>query len=72
MEVPCVKRNVCGAMNAVTSAELTMAGIESRIPADEVFDAMNSIGKNMNPNIKETGTGGVAATPTGERIKESI
>ncbi len=72
VEVPCVKRNVCGAMNAVTSAELTMAGIESRIPADEVFDAMNSIGKNMNPNIKETGTGGVAATPTGERIKESI
>ena len=72
VEVPCVKRNVCGAMNAVTSAELTMAGIESRIPADEVFDAMSSIGKNMNPNIKETGTGGVAATPTGIRISESI
>ena len=72
VEVPCVKRNVCGAMNAITSAELTMAGIESRIPADEVFDAMNSIGKSMNPDIKETGTGGVAATPTGIRISESI
>jgi L-serine dehydratase len=72
VEVPCVKRNVCGAMNAVTSAELTMAGIESRIPADEVFDAMSAIGKNMNPNIKETGTGGVAATPTGLKIANSI
>ncbi len=72
VEVPCVKRNVCGAMNAVTSAELTMAGIESRIPADEVFDAMSAIGKSMNPNIKETGNGGVAATPTGERIKQSL
>ncbi|MCR5580967.1 MAG: L-serine ammonia-lyase, iron-sulfur-dependent, subunit alpha, partial [Pseudobutyrivibrio sp.] len=72
VEVPCVKRNVCGAMNAVTSAELTMAGIESRIPADEVFDAMSSIGKSMSPNIKETGNGGVAATPTGERIKNSL
>ncbi len=72
VEVPCVKRNVCGAINAVTSAELTMAGIESRIPADEVFDAMSSIGKSMSPDIKETGNGGVAATPTGERIKEEI
>jgi L-serine dehydratase len=72
VEVPCVKRNVCGATNAVTSAELTMAGIDSRIPADEVFDAMSSIGKDMNPNIKETGNGGVAATLTGERIKNKL
>jgi len=47
VEVPCVKRNVIGAVNAVTSADLTMAGIFSKIPADEVFDAMNSIGRNM-------------------------
>ncbi|MBQ7148993.1 MAG: L-serine ammonia-lyase, iron-sulfur-dependent, subunit alpha [Pseudobutyrivibrio sp.] len=72
VEVPCVKRNVCGAMNAVTSAELTMAGIESRIPADVVFDAMNAIGKSMSSDIKETGNGGVAATPTGVRISKTI
>jgi len=72
VEVPCVKRNVCGAMNAVTSAELTLAGIESKIPADEVFDAMNAIGKDMNPNIKETGKGGVAGTITGQRIKDTL
>lgn len=72
VEVPCVKRNVCGATNAVTSAELTMAGITSKIPADEVFDAMSSIGKDMNSNIKETSRGGVAATKTGQMIKESL
>ncbi len=72
VEIPCVKRNVCGAVNAVTSAELTMAGITSRIPADEVFDAMSSIGKNMSDTIKETGLGGLAATATGCNIKESL
>lgn len=72
VEIPCVKRNVCGAVNAVTSAELTMAGITSRIPADEVFDAMSSIGKNMSDTIKETGLGGLAATATGCSIKDSL
>ena len=72
VEVPCVKRNVCGAVNAVTSAELTMAGIKSRIPADEVFDAMSSIGKSMSPAIKETGLGGLAATQTAAKITESL
>lgn len=72
VEIPCVKRNVCGAMNAVTSAELAMAGIRSAIPADEVFDAMSAIGKEMSYKIRESGLGGVAATPTGQRIKEQL
>ena len=71
VEVPCVKRNVCGAVNAATSAELALAGIESRIPADEVFEAMNSIGKKMNEDFRETARGGLAATSTGARIRES-
>ena len=72
VEVPCVKRNVCGAVNAVTSAELTMAGIRSQIPADEVFEAMNNISKGMSENIRETSNGGLATTPTGQRIKEML
>lgn len=71
VEVPCVKRNVCGAVNAVTSAELALSGIESKIPADEVFEAMNSIGKKMNEDFRETARGGLAATPTGMKIRES-
>lgn len=72
VEVPCVKRNVIGAVNAVVCAEMTMAGIESRIPADEVFDAMKSIGKGMSEAIRETAKGGLAVTRTGIRIREEL
>lgn len=72
VEIPCVKRNVCGAVNAVTSAELTMAGVGTKIPADEVIDAMKSIGRNMNEDIRETAKGGLAATPTGLKLQEKI
>lgn len=72
VQVPCVKRNVTGAVNAVAAAELAMAGIESAIPADEVIDAMREIGRRMSPELKETGIGGLAGTATGIRIRESL
>ena len=67
VEVPCIKRNVTGAANAVTSAELALAGIESRIPFDEVIDAMGEIGRKMDISLRETSTGGLAMTPTGRQ-----
>lgn len=72
VEVPCVKRNVIGAVNALTSADLAMAGIISKIPPDEVFDAMRSIGHVMPEELRETGKGGLAATPTGVEIQEKM
>ena len=72
VEVPCVKRNVIGAVNAITSADMAMAGIVSRIPPDEVIDAMRSIGMALPSSLKETGVGGLAATPTGEEIAKRI
>ncbi|MGN0350810.1 MAG: L-serine ammonia-lyase, iron-sulfur-dependent, subunit alpha [Roseburia sp.] len=72
VEVPCVKRNVMGAVNALTSADLTMAGILSKIPPDEVFDAMRAIGRSMNEDIRETGKGGLAGTPTGVEIRDRM
>lgn len=72
VEVPCVKRNVVGAVNALAAADMTAAGIGSKIPPDEVIDAMRSIGRSMNEDIRETGKGGLAGTPTGVRIKESL
>jgi L-serine dehydratase len=72
VEVPCIKRNVIGAMNALSSADLALAGIKSRIPPDEVIDAMRSIGRKMDLSIRETGKGGLAATPTGLRINEAL
>ena len=72
VEVPCVKRNVMGAVNAMTSADLALAGVMSRIPPDEVFDAMRAIGRAMPENIRETGLGGLAGTPTGVELREKL
>ena len=69
VEVPCVKRNVIGAVNAVAAADMTLAGIESRIPPDEVIDAMRSIGRGMSDAIRETGRGGLAGTPSGVAVR---
>ena len=72
VEVPCVKRNVIGALNAVSCADMAMAGIESKIPPDEVIDAMKSVGHAMSADLRETGRGGLAGTPTGQAISERL
>mgnify|MGYP001048815637 FL=1 len=72
VEVPCVKRNVIGAVNALTSADMAMAGIRSKIPPDEVIDAMRNIGIALPSCVRETGQGGLAATRTGMRIREEL
>lgn len=72
VEVPCIKRNVSGAVNAITAAQMTMAGIKSAIPADEVIDSMRRIGDDMPVCLKETGEGGLAITPTARGYKEKI
>ncbi|WP_419020558.1 L-serine ammonia-lyase, iron-sulfur-dependent, subunit alpha [Intestinimonas butyriciproducens] len=72
VEVPCVKRNVIGAVNALTAAELALAGVENVIPCDEVIDAMRTVGDVMPTALRETGGGGLAATPTGRRIAEEL
>lgn len=72
VEVPCVKRNVIGAVNALTSADLANAGIRSKIPPDEVFDAMRNVGRMLPEDLRETGKGGLAATPTGIAFREGL
>ncbi len=72
VEVPCVKRNVIGAVNAVSAADMALAGIESRIPVDEVIDAMDQVGRRLPVEFRETALGGLAATPTGQRVKEKM
>ncbi|CAM3895544.1 L-serine ammonia-lyase, iron-sulfur-dependent, subunit alpha [Mesobacillus thioparans] len=72
VEVPCVKRNAMGASNAITAADMALAGITSRIPCDEVIGAMYAIGQTMPSALRETAEGGLAATPTGKRLEEEI
>lgn len=72
VEVPCVKRNVVGSVNAIACADMAVAGICSRIPVDEVIDAMRDIGESLPRTLRETGEGGLGATPTGREIMASI
>lgn len=72
VEIPCVMRNAIGSGNALISADLALAGIESRIPVDEVIEAMDKVGRNLPASLRETGLGGIAGTPTGEAIKRKI
>ena len=72
VEVPCVKRNVVGAVNAVSCANMALAGVDYAIPCDEVIDAMGRVGSLLSPDLRETGQGGLAATPTGVKIAQRL
>jgi L-serine dehydratase len=65
-----VKRNVIGAVNALTAADMALAGIESQIPVDQVIDAMKEVGDKMDVSLRETGLGGVAGSPKAVEIVE--
>ena len=68
VEVPCISRNVMGAVNALACAEMALSGIQSRIPCDQVIDAMGAVGAALPVTLRETGQGGLAATPTGKEF----
>lgn len=72
VEVPCVKRNVGGAVNAMAAADMALAGIESQIPVDQVIDAMREVGEKMDVSLRETGIGGVAGSEKGKEVAERV
>ena len=72
VEVPCIKRNVIGSVNAITASDMAMAGIESKVPLDEVIDAMAEVGDLLPCSLKETSQAGLAQTETGEKIHAGI
>lgn len=72
VEIPCVKRNVVGAMNAVSCADMALAGVENPIPPDQVIDAMGAVGRKMAEEFRETALGGLADSPFGREIKERL
>jgi L-serine dehydratase len=72
VEVPCVKRNAMGAANAMVAADMALAGIQSKIPCDEVIDAMHRIGQTMPSSLRETALGGLAQTKTALRLQKEI
>lgn len=72
VEVPCIKRNVAGALNAISSAQLSLAGIRSAIKPDEVIDSMRRIGDMLPACLKETSEGGLAVTASAQAVAEKL
>lgn len=72
VEVPCVKRNAIGTANALICADIALAGGTNKIPADQVVEAMKSIGEAMPASLRETGAGGLAGTPAGSEFRKTI
>lgn len=72
VEVPCLTRNVSGAVQAVAASELALAGLAFPIPADEVIDVMGEIGAALDEKYRETAKGGLATSPTGRRLAQSV
>lgn len=72
VEVPCVKRNAAGVMIAMMAADMTLAGIRSAVPPDEVILAMREVGERMDISLRETGLGGVAGTPFGCAMRKNL
>jgi L-serine dehydratase len=72
VEVPCLGRNVIGASNAVSAANMALSGFDGVIPLDEVIHAMDSIGRSMPCEVRCTGLGGLATTPTALKIEANL
>lgn len=72
VEIPCAKRNAQGAITALCTADMVMAGIEAKIPFDDSVSAMYKVGKSLPSSLRETALGGIAVTKEGLRLKEKV
>lgn len=72
VEVPCIKRNAIGVMAAIGASDMVIAGVESKVPFDEVVEAMRTVADEMSPKLRETALGGLAITKTGNRVKKKL
>ncbi len=72
VEYPCNLRNASGVINALISADLALAEVQSLIPFDEVVEAMYKVGKSLPESLRETAQGGIADTPTGRKLSDEV
>ena len=72
VEIPCAKRNAQGAITALCTADMVMAGVEAKIPFDDAVSAMYKVGKSLPSELRETALGGVAVTKAGLALKEKV
>ena len=72
VEIPCAKRNAAGAISALCTADMVMAGVDSKIPFDDTVSAMYKVGKSLPAKLRETALGGVAVTKAGLELRKEV
>jgi L-serine dehydratase len=72
VEAPCLGKNVMAASNALSCANLALAGFDPLIPLDEVIDAAKEVSARMPREHRCTSLGGLAATPTSKAIEARL
>jgi len=72
VEVPCLGKNIMAAVNAITSANMALAGIDAVIPLDEVIQAMDAVGRALPYELRCTGYGGLSITPASKKIEQRL
>jgi L-serine dehydratase len=72
VEVPCLGKNILGATNALSSANMSLAGFDPVLPLDEVISAMKSVGESLPSSLCCTGCGGLSVTPTALKLHEKL
>lgn len=72
VQMPCAARNASQAVNALISADMALSGMGTVVPPDEIVEAMYKVGRALPVSLRETALGGIAATPTGKKIRKSI
>ncbi|MHA2092373.1 MAG: L-serine ammonia-lyase, iron-sulfur-dependent, subunit alpha [Candidatus Kariarchaeaceae archaeon] len=72
VEVPCLGKNVMGASNALSSANMALANFDSVIPLDEVIKAMDEVAKTIPRELRCTALGGLSITNTSKMIEHKL
>ncbi len=69
VEVPCLGKNVMAAANALTCANMAIAGFDPVIPLDEVIETMDRVGRSLPRELRCTALGGLSVTPAAKAIE---
>ena len=72
VEVPCLGRNINGAANAFTSANVSLADFAEVIPLDEVIATHNDVGRNLPSSLRCTCLGGLSITRSAKAVEAKL
>ncbi|MEE4261572.1 MAG: L-serine ammonia-lyase, iron-sulfur-dependent, subunit alpha [Desulfobacteraceae bacterium] len=72
VEVPCLGKNVLAVSNALSSANMALAGFDQVIPLDEVIAAMDAVGRSIPCALRCTALGGLSVTPASKEMEHKL